>query len=266
MTPLDEAVRRAVSQRIEQFDQTYSRFRDDSLVARLREPTRQQFPVDAVKLFGLYATLYDLTEGKVTPLVGGQLEDAGYDQRYSFLPQPIRSVGGFATLRWDGKRTLDPSEPVSLDVGAAGKGCLVDIVAELLDEHGVYEYTVDASGDVRRKGGTVEVIGLEHPADASRVVGVAHLKTGSLCASAVTRRAWGEGMHHVFDPIARRPVQTKVATWVVADDAMVADGLATALFFVEPLVLLSRFDFTYVTIGLDGTVDCSPDFDGELFI
>lgn len=264
---LDESLRERVTGRIEQFDKTYSRFRDDSLVDELRSPGQYVLPDDSTKLLGLYEQLYELTDGQMTPLIGSMLEDAGYDKVYSLTPRDvIRPVPDWSSLGWDGVHTLHTRVPLTLDVGAAGKGYLVDIVAELLEQHGVAMYTIDASGDIRQTLSEPVLIGLEHPTDPTKIIGTARLATGSLCASAINRRVWADGMHHVFDPTLRRPTRSKLATWVVSEEAMIADGLATALFFVEPERLLPHFAFDYVTIGIDGTVDYSVDFDGELFV
>ena len=57
------------------------------------------------------------------------------------------------------------------------------------------------------------------------------LRDGALAASAVNRRAWGDGLHHVIDALTGLPTASVVATWALAPDALHADGLATALFF-----------------------------------
>ena len=38
-----------------------------------------------------------------------------------------------------------------IDVGAAGKGYLVDLVCDILRHEGLTEFAVDASGDLRRE-------------------------------------------------------------------------------------------------------------------
>jgi thiamine biosynthesis lipoprotein len=82
----------------------------------------------------------------------------------------------------------------------------------------------------------------------------------------MNRRVWN-GYTHILDPFTKRPAAGVIATWVIADKALVADGLATALFFVDDVgPLLKEFHFTFVRLFNDGTVDYSPAFDGELFI
>lgn len=261
---LGEDTMQLITHRIEEFDHVYSRFRSDSLVARLRRPGTYGFPPDITRILKFYEQLYNLTDGQVTPLIGSMLEQAGYDASYSFASRIVEPVLPFSALGWNGSTTLTVAEPVILDIGAAGKGYLVGSLSGILDKQGVERYIIDASGDIKCKG-LAERVGLEHPFDSTRVIGVANVTDASICASAVNRRAWGE-FHHIFDPVLKRPVDHIVATWVVAADPMEADGLATALFFVEPAVLAAHFPFQYVIVKRNGTIDYSQDFDGELFI
>lgn len=91
------------------------------------------------------------------------------------------------------------------------------------------------------------------------------LERGALCASSVARRAWGEGLHHVLHARTGVPVRDVLATWVLADEAAIADGLATALFFASADELRETFRFSHVRMFADGLAQISPDFPGELF-
>lgn len=265
--PLSSALRQKLHERIEQFDKTYSRFRDDSQIAQVaRQGGRHVFPSDALRLFAFYRLLYEVSGGKVTPLIGGMLESAGYNAKYSLQPdKSLRPVIAWEQIMWWQGTELFTHAPIMLDVGAAGKGYLVELVAELLRHDGIEEFIIDASGDVLHSHSKKDKVGLEHPNDPSKVIGVAHLQGESLCASATNRRAWGD-MHHIVDPHTMQPVRDVVASWVVASSTMLADGLATALFFCHPAKLREVFDFEYVRILRDGTIDRSPDFQGELYV
>jgi FAD:protein FMN transferase len=265
--PLDRELTSTITDRIEAFDRTWSRFRPDSLVSRIaREPGSFAFPTDAVPLFDLYRRLYEATAGSMTPLIGRSLEVLGYDAGYSLRPtgSPIAApTWNDAFAFADGRLTT--TRPVVIDIGAAGKGYLVDIVCGVLDDAGVDEYIVDASGDLRHRGRDTIRVALEHPGDATKAVGVATIGNRAICASAPNRRAWGAGLHHVLDALTGLPTSAVLATWVVADEAMVADGLATALFFSEAEQLLRSFSFSWVRILADGRVEHSTDLGEELF-
>jgi FAD:protein FMN transferase len=274
--PLRGEVRDRILNRIRRFDRTYSRFRPDSLVAQVAAAPaggRFEFPEDSVALFDLYDHLVTATDGAVDPLVGRQLELLGYDPTYSLTPAPdaVRARERTrATPTWaadivrDGA-TLITRRPLVIDVGAAGKGYLVDIISTILHQTGVARFVVDAGGDLRHCGEHGIRVGLEHPLDPRLVIGVANLQNRALCATAVNRRAWGNGLHHVLDARTGAPTTEMIATWVVADDAALADGLATALFFTGAHRLAETHRFAYVRMLADGRAERSPNFDGELF-
>ncbi|MFB2579772.1 FAD:protein FMN transferase [Herbiconiux sp. P15] len=275
--PLGETERAAVLSRIEEFDRVYSRFRLDSLVTAIAEAPgagRYEFPADSEVLFDLYDRLALSTGGAVDPLVGRDLERLGYDRDYSLRANPARADAS-PRASWGTDvsregRMLRTTAPVVIDVGAAGKGYLVDLVAEVLREHGRTEFVVDASGDLVQAGPEPVRIGLEHPLDPSKAIGVARLHNASLCASASNRRVWGDGLHHIVDARTGNPAREVIATWVIVNgtapaSTALADGLATALFFTGAHRLAETFHFSYVRMYADGRAEISRDFPGELF-
>lgn len=262
-SPLDD-LKSELSQIIDDFDKAYSRFRDDSVIAAISKSAgTYALPENTHQLIDFYQELYEKTGGAVTPLAGNVLDAAGYDKTYSFVQKTVNPAPSWEdVMKWkDG--ILETIQPTVLDFGAAGKGLLVDIVSQQLEAAGYSEYAVDASGDIRIRGAT-ERIGLENPYDPSSVLGLMTVSDASLCASAINRRAWGD-WHHVVDPRTAKPVSGVIATWVVANETMIADGLATALFFV-PAHRLQNWDFQYVRLLIDGRIEHSDNFVGELYI
>lgn len=263
---LPTTVLHAVHRRCEGFDKQWSRFRDDSLVARIAEsPGTWRLPDDAPPLLELYRRLYEATGGAVSPLVGRALEQLGYDRSYSLRPAgPVAPIPRWEdAIAWDGE-TLTTLAPVVLDIGAAGKGRLVDLVAEVLRGSGVLGFTIDASGDILHAGASPLRVGLEHPLDPSRAIGIAVVDGGAICASASNRRSW-PGAHHIVDALTGVPTGRVIATWALARDAAVADGVATALFFADPEALGVEFEVEWVRMMHDQTVQSSAGFPGELF-
>jgi thiamine biosynthesis lipoprotein len=263
----EQALKKEIADRIELFDKTYSRFRQDSLISKAAQNSGNlTFPADAKQLFALYKSLYQITEGSFTPLVGDVLSDAGYDAKYSLTPRKLRK-----TKKWEDVFTfqhpmLEMKKTAILDFGAAGKGYLVDIIGGILAKHGINNFCVDGSGDIlyRSESDKPLRIGLEHPEDQTKAVGVATLTGGSICGSAGNRRKWGE-FTHIIDPHTLRSPKTILAIWVVAETAILADALATCLSFTSAAVLQNYYQFEYAMVKEDHSVEKSRDFPGEFF-
>ena len=255
-------MRAEIAGRIERFDRDWSRFRDDSLVARIaRTPGRYRLPGDSAALLGLYRELYAASAGRVSPLVGGALGSAGFGPRLAGASAAIPRWDD--ALAWDGEH-LDTVAPLVLDVGAAGKGYLVDLVSGLLTDAGISRHVVDGSGDLRIRDVPMR-IALEHPGDPTKAIGVAELSEGALSASAGNRRRLADGRHHVLDAVTGLPVRDVVATWAVADDDLTADGAATALFFDTDPAWFERRGVEWVRMLSDGALQASRGFPGEVF-
>ncbi|WP_346926611.1 FAD:protein FMN transferase [uncultured Arthrobacter sp.] len=265
--PLAGALRRRLLDTVADYDAAWSRFRPDSLIAAAaRQPGRYQLPAEAAALGQLYETLYRLSGGAMTPLIGGSLEQLGYDATYSLRQggPPLPAPPWDEVLDWRGT-VLATRAPVVIDVGAAGKGQLADLLSGVLRDGGVAEHFIDASGDLFNAGPMPVDVALEHPYDPARAIGIVSLGAGALCGSAANRRAWGDGLHHVLDGTTGAPVRTVVASWAMAASAMEADALATALFFVDGSRLREEFDCSWLTVHSDGHAEYSADFEGVLF-
>ncbi|MDQ0633398.1 thiamine biosynthesis lipoprotein [Arthrobacter pascens] len=265
--PLDASVRSRLLAIVERYDADWSRFRSDSIVTAMsRQPGRFELPAEAAALGDLYRTLYGTTNGAMTPLIGASLERLGYDAAYSLRPagSALPAPRWEDILDWDGT-VLTTSAPVVLDIGAAGKGQLVDLLAAELHASDVAGFLINASGDLLNSGPEPVTVALEHPYDPAKAIGTVSLEGGAICASAANRRAWGDGLHHVLDGTTGSPVRTSVATWAMAESTMLADALATALFFVPGADLERTFEFSWLTVFSDGSAAYSAGFEGTLF-
>lgn len=264
-----EALLREIKARIELFDRTYSRFRPDSLITRMSQSVgTYEFPEDAPVLFSLYKKLYDLSDGLVTPLIGQVLIEAGYDASYSLVPKELhRPPTWEETLAFETPRTLRMKKPTMLDVGAMGKGYLIDLVGELLWQRGLRSFCVDAGGDIlhRSEERTPLEVALEHPQDPTSAIGVATITNKSICGSAGNRRTWA-GFHHVINPDTLRSPDHLLAVWTIAKTTLLADAMTTALFFLPGEQLLKHYDFEYLLLYPNQTVEATPGFPAELFL
>jgi len=256
----------AIRQRVELFEKTYSRFKVDSYVnLALTQLGTHKLPPDAQPLFSLYQKLYKITDGLFTPLIGQILMDAGYDPDYSLKGKQLKRPPLLDDVVEFNYPNITIKKREVFDFGASGKGYLIDIISELIREHGVTAFCVDAGGDIRYENSAPLRVGLENPNNFDQAIGVATISNISLCASSGSRRKWGD-FHHIINPQTLSSPQNIAATWTLAKDTMTADALATCLFLVPVQKLAPHFSFEHLILFADNTFDTSPHFPAELFV
>lgn len=256
-----------IKKRIGEFEQTFSRFIPESFIVKTgNTPGTYTLPPQAKKLFDMYESVYKITNGAFTPLVGSTLSQAGYDSHYTFTKSSYLKK----PLSWEEALeynfpTLVIRQPVTFDFGAAGKGYLIDIIADYLKQSGFVSFTIDGGQDIVHFNKTNSPIrvGLEHPGNPEQVIGMVNIGNESICGSSGNRRKWGE-FHHIINPHTLRSPKDIIATWVIAENGLLADALSTCLFFSSPKVF-KKYSFDYVILYKDFSVDHSTSFKGELF-
>lgn len=266
-TKRQEIIFKKIFARIELFDQHYSRFRSDSLVSQMaKKANKYDLPQDARRMFDFYTDLEQLSEGLFTPCIGQLLSDAGYDADYSLRSKNILTKPNLWREIDYTNKEINLPQATLLDFGAAGKGYLLDLLAKLLHQEGVNNFCLDAGGDLlhHTQTGKNLRVGLENPLDPQQVLGVFELGQGSLAASSGNRRKWGK-FHHIINPKTGSSPTEILSTWVNATEAIVADGLATALFLTDPKKLASRYNFDYLILNKDFSISKSTNFNAQLF-
>jgi len=250
-----------------EFDETYSRFIKTSLVWELTQKIgRVEVPQDFMNMFAWYKKLYIPSEKKFNPLIGFTISDLGYDADYTLLPKDyIRLTPDLSmTVQIMDDSHIYITEPVLFDFGGIGKGYFVDKIASFLQEKNIQRFLVDGSGDVSYRGNGESVrMGLEHPDDPSKVIGVVEMKQGAMCASGSNRRKWDK-YYHIVDPTKFSSPPDIIAVWVIAGTATLADALATCLFLTEP-ENFSFLTFEYCILNKDYKIKRSAGFEAELF-
>ena len=150
-------------------------------------------------------------------------------------------VGQRDVLSIQGETLTKSAEGVSVNLSAIAKGFGVDAVAQTLAEAGVERYLVEIGGDLVTRGLNADdapwAIGIERPDVAGRVVELIVPVSGYGLATSGDYRnyfeAAGERYSHILDPTTGRPVTHNTASvTVLAEDATLADGWATALLVV----------------------------------
>ncbi|QLE86986.1 FAD:protein FMN transferase [Shewanella sp. Scap07] len=133
---------------------------------------------------------------------------------------------------------------LNIDLSSIAKGHGVDVIANLLEQHGITHYLVDIGGELKLKGekypGRPWQVGIDKPyAFSHGQMAVITPGNRAVATSGDYRRYFesnGQHFSHILDPNTGKPVNNNiVSVTVLADLCMTADGLATA-FMVLPVI------------------------------
>jgi thiamine biosynthesis lipoprotein ApbE len=124
---------------------------------------------------------------------------------------------------------------MGIDLGGIAKGYAVDVAAEALKKRGVHSGLIDAGGDLRVVGrnrdGGVWRIGLRHPLAPSRLLLSVLVEDEAAATSGNYFRYFtvgGQRYGHLLHPRTGTPADSALSATVITQNAMRADGLATA--------------------------------------
>jgi len=235
----------------DRFDQRYSRFRDDSLVAQLaRTGTLLDPPEELILMMDFAKDMYGVSQGAFNIGVGATLHRLGYGKREH--GHSVRKNIWDEITYSSAKITVPKGE--MLDFGGFGKGWLIELFMTIMQGAGVTEFIVNGGGDLYCQSREPIEFKLEDPYDASVQFGQTRITHGALAVSNTVKRAWEDGddtKHHIIDPETDDSSQSGVvASYVKADSALIADTMATILILRPELEdeLKVRFDLKSILV------------------
>ena len=210
-------------QHIREAEARFTRFVRDSELAQLNTSNGHYLPVSPEMFAMLEAALwaYQESEGLVNAAVLPALMAAGYDRPFRQglsapdVIKPIQLPSLPEVLILDAStRSAALAPSAAIDLGGIAKGALADLLIDELGDDAV----CNLGGDVRVRGAGPEGdgwhVGL---CDRSAVA----ITDGAVCTSGITRRRWGQAVHHLIDPRTGLPAKTDLAeVSVVTDSAL----------------------------------------------
>lgn len=244
---------------IHRFDETLSRFREDSELSRFNRDEREVVPASGLLRTAVRAGIWaaERTGGLVDPTLLPEIQAAGYRSSRAGMDglgmdelltdAPGRASANASRDRaWkdfevdDEAGTIRRPPGLGFDPGGTGKGLAADMAAGLLE--GFPRFLISCGGDIRVGGpmagdAPFEVF-VEHPATGASP----HLFKvggGGIATSGIGARSWrsedGRPAHHLLDPSTGEPVWSGlVGTTALAGTAMEAEALSKAALLSGP--------------------------------
>ena len=261
---------------IERLEAVLSRHAPCTPMARLNAlGTLDHGPAELLEVLTRAREIHDLSGGAFDPTVLPLLRLFERHAERGALPTDAEvaralTLVGLDAVEIEGRsvRLSRPGSALTLD--GIAKGYVVDRTVAVLAATEAERVMVDAGGDIASGGAGVAdepwSIAVQHPDDPARAVGHVRLAGGAVATSGDYMQAFTQDRrhHHILDPrTGRSPTHTSAVT-VVAETAMDADALSTALLVLGPEAGLQLLDQVPgaegLLVGKDGTLHASRRF------
>lgn len=273
----------AVTNRLSVINESMSVYDAQSEISRFNRAEKGDLvPVspDLLRVFSVGERIHELTGGAWDATVGPLVNLWGFgpEKVPNRLPddaeveQALSRVGFGAISRQGEEGLVKKRAGLILDFGSIAKGYGVDAVARLLREKKIRNFLVEIGGEVYGEGHRMDGkpwrVGINTPQRGAAVGDLFQIRIlkGQALATSGDYRNYlevdGRIWTHVIDPRTGRPVENGVtSSSVLADSAVFADGLATALMVMGPekgIPLVNRLpgvECLLIVRKLDGTLE-----------
>jgi thiamine biosynthesis lipoprotein len=243
-------IQKQIEERLNEINASMSTYRRDSEISRFNaHPVGKKMAVsdDFIRVMKAARFLYKMSngawDGTVFPLVS-LWGFGGVKKRV--LPEPgaiqkaLEKVGFDAIEILENRYLIKNKPSVTLDLASIAKGYAVDQVSHVLKKRGIKHFLVEIGGEVFASGlksdGIRWRVGINTPKaglPVNTVYKVVGLADRAMATSGDYRQFFireGKRYSHVIDPRTGWPVANRVVSVsIIADNCMLADGLATAV-------------------------------------
>ncbi|GLP97354.1 FAD:protein FMN transferase [Paraferrimonas sedimenticola] len=251
--PSQSEIHAGIEAEIEIVNQSMSTWRKHSEISQYNR-SRSTEPVAMSREFVVVLKeairLAEITGGALDVTVGPLVNAWGFgEQGKRFTAPDYRAVMaanelvGIENIQLNGNSVRKTKPGTQINLSAIAKGYAVDRVADYMLAHGVKNFVVDIGGELRVHGQKSEhqpwpvVIGSPIESLANIELSVSDVGIATSGNYKQFYESDGQYIHHIMDPRAAGPVETKIiSATVIHESCMTADGLATASF-----VLGSKF-------------------------
>lgn len=231
--PVSVAAQTGIEAIIARVDAQMSPYRDSSDLSRFNAHAGdawQAMPSALCEVAGQAIEMARFTGGAFDPTVGPAVNRFGFG--------PIQGdAGRFEDILVETTALKKRNGALTLDLCGIAKGYALDRIAQALGDEGMRDFMFELGGEVRTQGrhpsGRDWRIAIENPVFNASGASFVVMPAGKALATSGHDANGLSGpiaTSHIIDPQSQRPVdQFATSISVLADTAMQADGLATAL-------------------------------------
>jgi thiamine biosynthesis lipoprotein len=252
---------------VRRIEHKYSRYRPDSIVARINAAAGQDAVEcdDETLALLAYADTLHRASGGLFDISSGVLRRA-WDFRRAIVPPPqalhdLLGLVGWQQVQRESGRIRLPRAGMEIDFGGFGKEYAADRSAAILAGLGVRHGYVNLGGDMRFIGpqpdGLPWLIGVQDPRHAERLAASIPVSRGALATSGDYERfieVEGQRYCHILDPRSGMPVSYWRSVSVLGLLAVAAGSCSTIAMLLQQdgLAFLEQSGMSYLAIDRHG--------------
>ena len=267
-TPARQAAAEQAIAEVRRIEQTYSRYRSDSIVSRINAAAGSGVPVrldaETAALLAFASQLHALSDG-LFDITSGVLRRV-WDFRAARLPDPNALRGllpliGWSLVEWNDRAIALPRVGMEIDFGGFGKEYAADRAMAVLAATGERHGYVNLGGDIRvlgpRADGRAWQFGIQHPRHADRTIASVAMTEGALASSGDYERFFdldGRRYCHILDPRSGWPVIGWASFSVTAPACVAAGALSTIAMLKGDAALAFLSTQCATFLAVDGTL------------
>jgi thiamine biosynthesis lipoprotein len=168
--------------------------------------------------------LFEISEGVFDCGVGAKLVQSGLLPRHQNSSEA--KLGGLADLILIEPNVVYSTKPLQLDLGGVAKGFAVDKAVEALHKFGVQSGCVNAGGDLRVFGTSMQEVKVRNPSSPGDLISMGLLENGAIASSALYFCEKSKSdIGHIVNPFTKEQIQFNESYSVIAPECVYADAL-----------------------------------------
>lgn len=236
----DKAIDSAFTE-LQRINDKYSVYKPNTYLNKIN--SSDTFQLDEETYFLLIKCEYynKISNGAFDPAIGNIIKALGFEntEPENIPEDSIKEYikrNNWKLINLMNERKIIKPKHVRINLGAIAKGYAVDQMFNIIKSFGFNNFLVNAGGEVRCIGDNWDV-GIQHPRQKDKLLGVLKLKAMSVATSGDYERFRfqnGKRISHIFNPITCRVADECQSVTIICEHCIDADAIATTVFVLGP--------------------------------
>lgn len=240
----------AIFQMITELEAKLNEYDDESYLGKINSSDDEVFEMDSdvYQMLKIAELLYEITGGSFDVTIKPVWDLWAFNSPDAAVPDSLLikeklKLVGFDKLRYDENKLFKP-KGMQLTFGAIAKGYIIDKAIDFMQERQITKGFVNCRSSMSFFGYKISpLVYIQHPRKQDESIASFRINNLSVGTSGDYQQYFeidGKRYHHILNSKTGMPVEHIFSTTVIAPKAAMSDGLATAIFTMNPEKALEK--------------------------